>query len=150
MTNLMLPLELWGKMVWFMENTFLRSHVQDITKEWHFLWQWWKMNKTLICRENRIEMTRGDFFPLNMCLPFHLSTHSISHITYGHLDGFVLYSFFKRHTRTHDCDCGARADLHLWISIHSLTFTCQLANAVGLKAMINNGWPNHSLAKIHK
>lgn len=47
----------------------------------------------------------------------------------------------------YDCDCGARADLHLYIFIQTMAFACQLDKAVGLQGVINNGWPNHSLAK---
>lgn len=133
-------------------NTVLCLQLGAITKEGHFLCQWGKMNERLVFRESRIEVTRGSF-PLNTCLLFNLSFHSISHMTYSHPDGIVLYRVSLKAPLYSPplCDCGAYAyALCTVYPSRTFFFVCLSVNAVGLKAMINNGWPNPSLAKIHK
>lgn len=128
MMVLMLPLELRGNVL-INGNPFICAHVQVITKEWNFLWLWWKINERLVYRESKIEVAQGSFLPLNMCSHFNLSFHSISHMNYGLLDDMeFLFRLYKSSTHS---------DLHLYISIQTTIFGCQLANAVGLKAMIN-------------
>lgn len=61
MTGLILPLELGGNDLIY-GTAFLRSHVQAITKEWHFVWQWLKMNEGLVRKESGVEGTGEAFF----------------------------------------------------------------------------------------